>query len=181
MIYMEAFARKGASSDVIALLACFLSGRTVRVKVGEARSNPRSVNAGAPQGSVLNSYLFNIGIPVQEISNLSHRVLAVGLIKCGSKETAIISAYMDLKAKPITEQLQAAIDYCKNKDYSIFLTANTKNSISLILYSVSYAINECISGWCTIFLLRRPLSRQGRPTGIRRTGSASSAPGAGVY
>ena len=150
MIYMEAFARKGASSDVIALLACFLSGRTVRVKVGEVRSNPRSVNAGAPQGSVLNSYLFNIGIPIQEISNLSPRVLAVGLIKCGSKETAIISA------KPITEQLQAAIDYCKNKEYSIFLTANTKNSISLILYSVSYAINECISGWCTIFFVTAP-------------------------
>ena len=31
-----------------------------------------------------------------------------------------------------------------------------------------------------LFLLRRPLSRQGRPTGIRITGSASSAPGAGV-
>ena len=31
-----------------------------------------------------------------------------------------------------------------------------------------------------IFFERRPLSRQGRPTGIRITGSASSAPGAGV-
>ena len=30
------------------------------------------------------------------------------------------------------------------------------------------------------FFVRRPLSRQGRPTGIRETGSASSAPGAGV-
>ena len=59
---LEAFARKGASSDIIALLACFLSGRTMRVKVGEARSDPRPVNAGAPQGSVLGSYLFNVGI-----------------------------------------------------------------------------------------------------------------------
>ena len=42
-------------------------------------------------------------IPIQEISNLSQRDLIVGLIKCGSKQTAIISAYMDIKAKPITE------------------------------------------------------------------------------
>ena len=36
-------------------------------------------------------------IPIQEISNLSHRDLAVGLIKCGTKQTAIKSTYMDIK------------------------------------------------------------------------------------
>ena len=66
-------------------------------------------------------------IPIQEISNLSHRDLAVGLIKCGSKQTAVISAYMDIKAKPITEQLQAAIDYCKSRGYSMRLTSDTNS------------------------------------------------------
>ena len=66
-------------------------------------------------------------IPIQEISNLSHRDLRVGLIKCGSKQTAIISAYMDIKTKPVTEQLQAAIDYCKSRGYSILLTADTNS------------------------------------------------------
>ena len=61
-------------------------------------------------------------IPIQEISNLSHRDLAVGLIKCGTKQTAIISAYMDIKDKPITDQLQAAIKYCKS-----LLTADTNS------------------------------------------------------
>ena len=64
-------------------------------------------------------------IPIQEISNLSHRDLTVGLIKCGNKQTAIISAYMDIKSKPITDQLQAALDYCKSRGYSILLTADT--------------------------------------------------------
>ena len=32
-------------------------------------------------------------IPIPEISNLSQRDLVVGLIKCGKKQTAIISAY----------------------------------------------------------------------------------------
>ena len=49
-------------------------------------------------------------ILVQEVSNLGHRDLAVGLKKCGSKPTAIISAYIDIKNSPITEQLQSAID-----------------------------------------------------------------------
>ena len=66
-------------------------------------------------------------IPIQEISNLSHRDLAVGLIKCNGKQTAIISAYMDIKAKPITEQLQAAIDYCKSRGYSMRLTSDTNS------------------------------------------------------
>ena len=70
-------------------------------------------------------------IPIQEISNLSHRDLVVGLIKCGSKQTAIIAAYMDIKNKPITDHLHTAIDYCKSKGYSILLTADT-NSYSKI-------------------------------------------------
>ena len=65
-------------------------------------------------------------IPIQEISNLSHRDLEVGLIKCGGKQTAI-SAYMDIKTKPVTGQLQAAIDYCKSRGYSIPLTADTNS------------------------------------------------------
>ena len=70
-------------------------------------------------------------IPIQEISNLSHRDLVVGLIKCRSKQTAIISAYVDIKTKPITEQLQAAIDYCKSRGYSILLTADTNSHSKL--------------------------------------------------
>ena len=34
---------------------------------------------------------------------------------------------MDIKTKPITEQLQAAIDYCKSRGYSILLTADTNS------------------------------------------------------
>ena len=30
------------------------------VKIGDVRSDPRLVNAGAPQGSVLGTYVFNI-------------------------------------------------------------------------------------------------------------------------
>ena len=66
-------------------------------------------------------------IPIQEISNLGNRDLAVGLIKFGQRQTAIISAYMDIKQEAITEQLKNAVAYCKNKGYSILLTADTNS------------------------------------------------------
>ena len=38
---------------------------------------------------------------------------------------------MDIKAKPITEELNAAIAYCKAKGYSILLTAGTNSHSKL--------------------------------------------------
>ena len=57
---LESFAAKGAPNFVIRLLAAFLSGRQMTVKLGTSRSKPRPVNAGAPQGSVLGTYVFNV-------------------------------------------------------------------------------------------------------------------------
>ena len=59
---LRTFSNKGASTQVLALLAAFLSGRRMTVRVGTECSQLRSVNAGAPQGSVLGCYLFNIGV-----------------------------------------------------------------------------------------------------------------------
>ena len=59
---LQAFARKGSSSEILRLLGSFLSGRRMTVRVGDQRSDMLTVNAGAPQGSVLGCYLFNIGI-----------------------------------------------------------------------------------------------------------------------
>ena len=51
-----------------------------------------TIKENSPRAAIFTSP----SIPIQEISNLSHRDLAVGLIKCGTKQTAIISAYMDM-------------------------------------------------------------------------------------
>ena len=59
---LRAFKQKGASNEIIQLLASFLSTRTMTVRVGNTSSTPRGINAGAPQGSVLGSFLFNVGI-----------------------------------------------------------------------------------------------------------------------
>ena len=59
---LRTFAAKGASTEIVQLLAAFLSGRVMTVKVEKDWSTIRPVNAGAPQGSVLGCYLFNVGV-----------------------------------------------------------------------------------------------------------------------
>ena len=57
---LKSFQDKGASNSIIRLLATFLTNRTMSVKVGNARSSPKNVNGGCPQGSILGVFIFNV-------------------------------------------------------------------------------------------------------------------------
>ena len=59
---LKSFAKKGASTEIIQLLAAFLSGRSMTVRLEGILSPARPIYAGAPQGSVLGCYLFNVGV-----------------------------------------------------------------------------------------------------------------------
>ena len=56
---LAAFKKKGASAPIIRLIATFLTGRTMTVRVGSTWSEPRQVHGGCPQGSILGVLLFN--------------------------------------------------------------------------------------------------------------------------
>ena len=59
---LKALARNGASTQVLELVATFLTDRQMAVKVGSIMSEPRPVNGGCPQGSILGVFLFNATI-----------------------------------------------------------------------------------------------------------------------
>ena len=59
---LNTLAMRGASNSIFCLLGSFLSERTMTVKVENHFYEPRPVNVGAPQGSVLGCYLFDIGL-----------------------------------------------------------------------------------------------------------------------
>ena len=57
---LAAFARKGACTELIRILATFLSNRTMTVRVNNTWSDPLPVYGGVPQGSILGVLLFNV-------------------------------------------------------------------------------------------------------------------------
>ena len=65
-ICLRELAKKGASEQMLNVIAGFLGNRTMTVRLGQAQSEPRRVHTGAPQGSVLGCFLFNVGIDTIE-------------------------------------------------------------------------------------------------------------------
>ena len=59
---LKALKAKGACSEIIAIVASFLTDRTMRVKIGASFSKPRQVMGGVPQGSLLGVLLFNLSV-----------------------------------------------------------------------------------------------------------------------
>ena len=55
---LESMLRLGATDEQALMVASFLRNRVMRVKIGDKLSQPRLVPGGAPQGSVLGSFLF---------------------------------------------------------------------------------------------------------------------------
>ena len=59
---LKALKAKGVSKELLNIVASFLSGRSMTVKVGSVNSQPKTVEGGVPQGSLLGVFLFNVTI-----------------------------------------------------------------------------------------------------------------------
>ena len=56
---LSSLAKNGASTELLRLVATFLTNRTMTVKVGSVLSSPLPATGGCPQGSILGVFLFN--------------------------------------------------------------------------------------------------------------------------
>ncbi|KAH7975209.1 hypothetical protein HPB49_024946 [Dermacentor silvarum] len=61
-VVQQALDLLGIGGNLRRFLSSFLNDRTLRVRVGHARSTPRPVAAGVPQGSVVSPFLFNLAL-----------------------------------------------------------------------------------------------------------------------
>lgn len=59
---LEALRAKGFGQELINIIASFLSERKMTVKVGQERSDFRTIEGGVSQGSRLRVFLFNVTI-----------------------------------------------------------------------------------------------------------------------
>ena len=59
---LKSLKAKGVCTELLKIVASFLSGRKMTVKVGKSFSNHRTVEGGVPQGSLLGVFLFNATI-----------------------------------------------------------------------------------------------------------------------
>ena len=78
---LKSFARHGASTELIAIIATFLSDRIITIRVGNCWSRKRAVNGGVPQGSILGVLLFNM-----TTDNLEDEADATGIGQSGANE-----------------------------------------------------------------------------------------------
>ena len=76
-----------------------------------------SDRTGHPRASITTSNRLQMA----EISELKHRDLAAGLVTLEGKKTVVISVYLDITQDPVPEHLVKAINYCKQKRFSILI------------------------------------------------------------
>ena len=96
---LERLRAKGAPEHLVQLVGAFLHKRTMSVKIGETRSDPRIVNGGAPQGSIFGPFLFCV---VSEIlSEMAEETL-------GNPRTRTVNRVSDAPLVPNVDVLESS-------------------------------------------------------------------------
>ena len=79
-----------------------------------------------------------------EISELKHRDLAAGLITLEEKKTVILSVYLDITKEAVPDHLRKAIEYCKQKRFSILVGIDSNAHSDVWGYSNNKRGNELV-------------------------------------
>ena len=106
---LAALARNGASTEVIRLVATFLTNRTMTVKIGGTMSSPLAVSGGCPQGSILGVFLFNATIDDLE----------AGCDDLGTSPASPVFSSLDGTPSDISEEEEASLTSVPSDEVSV--------------------------------------------------------------
>ena len=131
---------------------CYKS--TLALMPQNAKTIP-SDRSGHPRASITASNR----LQMTEISELKHRDLAAGLITLEGKKTVILSVYLDITKEAVPDHLREAIEYCKQKLFSILVGIDLNAHSDVWGYSNNKRGNELVN---YIVLERLELHNKGR-------------------
>ena len=70
-------------------------------------------------------------IVINEISELCHRDMAIGIAKMEGRTTVLVSLYLDINQSPTPDFLVKALEYSKNRGYSMLIGSDTNSHSTL--------------------------------------------------
>jgi hypothetical protein len=136
---------------IVKIVENFLSGRTFKVKIGNARSIERPITIGVPQGAVLSPTLFNIFIndsPIKNNKNKCYTIIfaddiCIGIIfktKSDYLEKKINEYLGELESWTNIWRLTLAPSKCQ---YMVFSNGQTVDDFKLNLYGEELEHTDC--------------------------------------
>jgi retron-type reverse transcriptase len=121
----------GIEGKVLKLLVLYLKDRFQTINIGPARSMPKQLSTGVPQGSVLGPLLFSLYItPLSQILSL-HGVK----FHFYADDTQIYVSFLPSNSQPSLDCLSNVLNITKNWFYSNKLALNTSKTEFMIIGS----------------------------------------------
>ena len=70
-------------------------------------------------------------VVINEISELCHRDMAIGITKLEGRTTVLVSLYLDINHSPVPDFFQKALEYSKSRGYSMLIGSDTNSHSTL--------------------------------------------------
>ena len=138
---LKSLARHGASSQIIRLIATFLSGKNMSVRVGQQWSNKLPVFGGVPQGSILGVLLFNV-----TTDNLEDRENATRLGTAAEARRSPMSSPTSTPHRPSSAQHWHSTPVGPETEFELRLTPFRRGGDTFVFLDNARNVRRALTG-----------------------------------